>query len=181
MEGVDAGLKTQLKEAATALLGRSLNIKSGETFRLSWSNLGHGSCDIGPLRERVKGSPHSHVNLLDIPADVNSPELTLQLAEGGWVNVENRGKKPLAIKLQNTDEERFRYVYTKDFKPKSAVNGVAVLEPGEMISTKQEGNSFMAEWETQDQKVVLSMRGISMTLPVGTETGLAIAYKREDK
>ena len=79
MEGVDASLKTQLKEAATALLGRSLNVRSGETFRLSWSNLGNAVCEIGPKRPREKRAPHAHINLVDIPELPNAPRLELML------------------------------------------------------------------------------------------------------
>jgi hypothetical protein len=177
MEPKDAGVRTMFKEMLTATLGRSLNIRSGEVFRLSPSNLGHSSCDIGPQRQKTKGSSHAHINLLDLPADANSPELSLQLGAGGWINVENKGQSPLTLKLRNTERDRFRYVYTENFAPKTAQAGVAVLEPGEMVSTKQEGDLFLAEWETQDKKVVLGIRGIIM----GEESGLSVSYKLEAK
>jgi hypothetical protein len=175
VEKTETGLKTMFKEMATATLRRSLGIRSGEIFRLSMTNLGHSSCDIGPQRQKTRGSSHAHVNLLDIPPDANSPELSLQLGAGGWVNVENKGKSPLTLKLRNTDRDRFRYVYTENFEPKTAREGVAILKPGEMVCTKQEGDLFLAEWEIQDKKVVLGIRGITM----GEESGLSVSYKLE--
>ncbi|MBU0572586.1 hypothetical protein KKH23_04040 [Patescibacteria group bacterium] len=178
MEGVEASLKTQLKEARTALLGKELDIQNGETFRLSWSNLGYGSCIIGSRREKQKRDSSAHVNLVDIPSDPEGPKLSLQLAVDGWVNVMNKGNKSLKLSLSYPDEDHFRYVYTKDFTHKEAdVKGIAVLQPGEMITTKHEGSLFKAEWEVGNKKVELGIRGVSIVLPIGTEQGIAINYK----
>ncbi len=181
MEGIEASFKTQLKEARTAFLGKELNIQNGETFRLSWSNLGYGSCILGSKREKQKEGSSAHVNLVDIPSDPNEPRLSLQLAVGGWVNVTNEGKKPLKLSFSYTDEKHFRYVYTEDFTHKEAdKKGVAILEPGEMITTKHGGSLFKAEWEVKGKKVELRIRDVSMVLPLGTEQGIAVNYKSED-
>lgn len=49
-----------------------------------------------------------------------------------------------------------------------------------MITTNHGGNLFKAEWEVDDKKVELRIRGVSMVLPLGTEQGIAINYKLED-
>lgn len=113
MEVVEASLKTQLKEARTALLGKELDIQNGEIFRLALSNLGYGSCTIRGRREKQKGDSSAHINLVDIPSNSKEPRLSLQLAVDGWVNVTNKGKKPLKLSLSYTDEERFKYVYQR--------------------------------------------------------------------
>lgn len=179
MEAVDASFKTQLKEAATALLGRSLNVRSGETFRLSWSNLGHGACEIGPKRPKEKGTPHAHINLVDIPEQPNAPRLEILLAVNNLLTLQNNGESPLKVTAPFTDEEHFRFVYTKNFKPRMPEEGGISLEKGEMIEVSLAGHPFIAEWETPSGKVTLKGMDVEMINPIGTERGLAVSYKLE--
>lgn len=179
MEGVDASLKTQLKEAATALLGRSLNVRSGETFRLSWGNLGHAACEIGPKRPREKRAPHAHINLIDIPELPNAPRLELMLGVNNVLALQNKGESPLRVTAPFIDEEHFRFVYTKNFKPRKPEEGPVLLEKGEMIEVNLAGYPFIAEWDTSLGKVTLKGRDVDMIFPIGTERGLAVSYKLE--
>jgi len=179
MEGVDASLRTQLKEAATALLGRSLNVRSGETFRLSWGNLGNAVCEIGPKRPQEKRSPHAHINLVDIPEQPNAPRLELMLAVNNLLALQNNGESPLMVTTPFPDDEHFRFVYTKNFKPRKPEEGGTVLEKGEMIEVSLAGYPFIAEWDTPSGKVTLKGRDVEMINPIGTERGLAVSYKLE--
>ena len=179
MEGVDASLRTQLKEAATALLGRSLNVRSGETFRLSWSNLGNAVCEIGSKRPQEKRAPHAHINLVDIPEQPNAPKLELMLAVNNLLALQNNGESPLRVTTPFIDEEHFRFVYTKDFKPRKAEEGGTVLEKGEMIEVNLAGYPFIAEWDTPSGKVTLKGRDVNMITLGGSERGLAVSYKLE--
>jgi hypothetical protein len=179
MEDVDAGFKTQLKEAATALLGRSLNVRSGETFRLSWNNLGYGACEIGPKRPQEKGLPHAHINLVDIPEQPKAPRLELMLAVNNLLTLQNNGESPLRVRVPFTDEEHFRFVYTRDFKPRIPEEEGISLEKGEMIEVSLAGHPFIAEWETPSGKVTLKGMDVAVIMPIGTERGLAVSYRLE--
>ena len=80
--------------------------------------------------------------------------------------------------LSHPEPDTFRYVYTKDFTHKEAdEKGIAVLEPGEMVTTKHEGDPLKAVWQAADKKVELTLRGVSMTNFPQNELGVAVKYE----
>lgn len=139
------------------------NVSPGKTFRVGWETSGFATCEVGARRLKAKDLNGVHVNLKGLPSDSEEPLLYIQIAKNGWVNLDNRGRRPLTLRLPYTNETNFRFVLSMSDVPfegvhKKPENGVLQLQAGEAISTEQGGASYVASWQNGDREATLTLK-----------------------
>lgn len=148
---------------AVGRLTKVNNVNPGKTFRVGWETSGFATCEIGAHRLKAKDLNGVHVNLKGLPSDPEEPLLYIQVAENGWVNLDNRGRRPLTLHLPYTHETNFRFVASMSDLPfegthKKPENGIMQLQPGEAISTEQGGAPYAANWQSGGREATLTLK-----------------------
>lgn len=152
-----------LVREALVRLTRIVNVRPGETFGVGWETSGSALCEVGAKRVKSKGLNGLHVNLIDLPQDSSEPLLHVTVAEVGWVNLDNYGNRPVTVQLPSTEEGRFMFVASLsdiafNGTHKKPQNGLVELQPGEAISTRQEGSKYSARWQNGGKEAILTFR-----------------------